>query len=942
MAQKLDLETYTLQSGEKINDITEERFLDFLHSFESSLFAEKEYAESGEYEELEKRYKLLKEKIDSLSENLANEPDPARYLATYETKEIKEAMMSLDDYIRFVAANHWDNEEKKFEVFNTNYHSYDEWRNENINEILDKGIEEIQANRGLSEAAMESEIAAHDNPRPDSIDMAGYDFDEYIHSPEFIAKFGDWEKANRLEKLENQQAVEVDFTVISEGKDISEEIKNLRNNPTKENIKKLRDIGHSIGTQYLNTPFENIDTNESMIFVNNTKFQEASSHHIKESGVIEALYHLPELIKNGILVQETPNEDKKRHPEIERYQYLINGFKVGDEEYTAKTVISIDKQGRKFYDQRLSSIEKGNLIDVLKRESDSKNFSRLTKSGEFETALYNYDTRLFRVCQIPQFNFLERNEITGKWQPTMDAVNKIKAGTLILSKDSEGIELLEDRENNITYGTNLSDFIKAIKEARELSKKSSNVISNTNNSLEQSSLDKASELLKGIKFTPENYKKLLNVINDITEMSGTEQIQVPTEEQVQKVSEEKEPQPQTEIQDLDNLEKKQKVETFDPNAPVVYGKTVLPAFTVMSEGKLHSVENAVVMKFNKANQTYLIDNGSEKLELPTKTFETLLKDKQEQEEKIKVAEGRTIVFQDKERGIDGTVIPEFAMYTQHGLETFKDFVPVKHNPADDSYVISNGDTTMTVTAERFKEITAPERFENKFDENSPAWKKLCEQEYKDFFETRDNTAYNFRHNLSVYCRKEANSPCDALHLAKDIISRMPKTEQKQTEKILKAMAHENESTNEVITRLYHEAIKEQPLNEDYIKKYQPDNVIARPMYDTISINGSKIENDPALIRGSHDRNLTIGTTLKNINIETGSVFGNSKSSIRFDELKVISASREGNSITVMDSNKSFIKLPRDTVLNMYKEQQLKEMKQEQRHYRTNSMSISYV
>ena len=302
MAQKLDLETYTLQSGEKINDITEERFLDFLHSFESSLFAEKEYAESGEYEELEKRYKLLKEKIDSLSENLANEPDPARYLATYETKEIKEAMMSLDDYIRFVAANHWDNEEKKFKVFNTNYHGYDEWRNENINEILDKGIEEIQANRGLSEAAMESEIAAHDNPRPDSIDMAGYDFDEYIHSPEFIAKFGDWEKANRLEKLENQQAVEVDFTVISEGKDISEEIKNLRNNPTKENIKKLRDIGHSIGTQYLNTPFENIDTNESMIFVNNTKFQEASSHHIKESGVIEALYHLPELIKNGILV----------------------------------------------------------------------------------------------------------------------------------------------------------------------------------------------------------------------------------------------------------------------------------------------------------------------------------------------------------------------------------------------------------------------------------------------------------------------------------------------------------------------------------------------------------------------------------------------------------------------------------------------------------------
>lgn len=500
---------------------------------------------------------------------------------------------------------------------------------------------------------------------------------------------------------------------------------------------------------------------------------------------------------------------------------------------------------------------------------------------------------------------------------------------------SEAAIEYENRQNEIAQAQEEFE-----KEENSVSKEKQ-LLDKTNNSLEQSSLDKASELLKGIQFTPENYKKLLNVINDITEMSGNEQLKVPTEEQVQKTAQEKVQQPQNESQNMEN-EQKQNIDTFDPNAPVIYGKTILPAFTVMAEGKLHSIENAVVMKFDKVNQTYLIDNGNEKLELPSKTFETLLKDKQELEEKIKLAEGRTIVFQDKERGINGTIIPEFAMYTQYGLETFKDFVPVKHNPADDSYVISNGDTTMTVTAERFKEITAPERFENKFDENSPAWKKLCEKEYKDFFEPRDNTAYNFRHNLSVYCRKEANSPCDALHLAKDIISRMSKTEQKQTEKILKTMAHENESTNEVITRLYHEAIKEQPLNEDYIKKYQPDNVIARPMYDTISTNGSKIENDPALIRGSQDRNLTIGTTLKNINIETGSVFGKEKSSMHFDELKVISASKEGNSITVMDSNKSFIKLPRDTVLNMYKEQQLKEMKQEQRHYRTNSMNISYV
>ncbi len=489
-----------------------------------------------------------------------------------------------------------------------------------------------------------------------------------------------------------------------------------------------------------------------------------------------------------------------------------------------------------------------------------------------------------------------------------------------------------EKNNWITEKLN-EDFLSSLSKENQL-------LDKTNNFLEQSSLDKASELLKGIQFTPENYKKLLNVINDITEMSGNEQLKVPTEEQVQKAAQEKDQQPQTEIRDVEN-EQKQNIDTFDPNAPVIYGKTILPAFTVMAEGKLHSIENAVVMKFNKANQTYLIDNGNEKLELPSKTFETLLKDKQEQEEKIKRAEGRTFVFQDKERGIDGTVIPEFSMYTQRGLETFKDFVPIKHNPADDSFVISNGDSTMTVTAERFKEITAPERFENKFDENSPAWKKLCEQEYKDFFEPRDNCAYNFRHNLSVYCRKEANSPCDALHLAKDIISRMSKTEQKNTEKLLKSLQNENETMNELIARIYHEAIQEQPLNEEYIKKYQPENVIARPMYDTISANGTKIENDPALIKGSVNRNLEIGSTLKNVSIETGSIFGKGKDTMHFDELKVISASKEGNTITVMDSNKSFFKLPRDTVLEMYKDQQLKEIKHEQRQTRSNTMSISY-
>lgn len=666
MAQELDLDTYRLQNGLRIVDYTTEEFESLLRSFQGTLNREKEFTGGEEYEQLQSTFTLMESKFFDWRNNNNDET----------IKELRQSMMYFDDYSRFVASNHWDNERGDFYVFNENYHNFDEWRNVNVNEILDKDIEQIQANGGLSDAAMEADIVAQENPRPDYLDDKG--------NPHWF--------------------------------------------------------------------------------------------------------------------------DEEEETEI-----------LSDEE----------------------------------------------------------------------------------------------------------IERLEKLNNE-----------------------------NTNNSLEQSSLDKASELLKGMKFTSENYKKLLNVIKEISDLNGSENLQVPTEEEVKKSVNKPQPKKEnaevevTPVESKEPAKKEKSIEQkeqFNPDSPIIFGKTVLPAFAVIVDGKLHSVENAVVKSFDKknGNYNYIVDNGTEKLELPEKTFETLLKDKIEQEEKIKRAEGRTIVFEDKERGIKGTVIPEFAMYTQNGLESFKDFVPVKYNPADNSYTLSNGEKTLSVTGDKFKELTSNERFESKYDENSPAWKKLLEQQYKDYFEPRTNVAYNFRHNLSVFCRQHCNSPCDALHEAKNLISSMSKSEKKNTEELLKKIAHNGETTNEVIARIYHDAVKEQPLNEEYIKVNQPNNVIARPFYDTISKEGEKLDNDPALITGSSDHNLKIGSILKNVELNTEKLFGHGKDSLHFDELKVISASKEGNTITVMDSNKSFMKLPRDTVLEMYKENQLKEIKHEKKVEKQQSMSISY-
>lgn len=379
---------------------------------------------------------------------------------------------------------------------------------------------------------------------------------------------------------------------------------------------------------------------------------------------------------------------------------------------------------------------------------------------------------------------------------------------------------------------------------------------------------------------------------------------------------------------------------------VIYGKTVLPPFASMtSDGHLKNCENFVVKSYDSESGTYLVENENEKLCLPRETFNSLLNPaglyKEQQEEKTSRMEGNGIVFDNPEKGVKGTVIPEFSLMTQNGLQTYKDCVVTKFNESDKTYTLRNGDSIISVTEERFKEISSPERFENKFDENTPAYKKMLKTQYEDFFKERSNTAYNFRHNLSVFCRKEANSPCDALKVAKGIIKKMSPAEQNKTKNLLKKIAREGESLNQLIVRTYHEAIKEVPLNEEYIKQYQPENRIARPFYDTLSADGQKIDSDPQLLRTDKDYNLKIGDTLKDIDIKSDKIFGHGKENVHFSELKVISASKEGNTVTLMDKEKSFIEIPRDTVLKAYKEQQLKELKHQQSYSRRNSMELSY-
>ena len=65
------------------------------------------------------------------------------------------------------------------------------------------------------------------------------------------------------------------------------------------------------------------------------------------------------------------------------------------------SVVAIDKYGRRYYDHRITEIEKGNLIDNIDSVTNEAAANHLP--------FYNYDNRLLRICQCIQKPYLDKN-----------------------------------------------------------------------------------------------------------------------------------------------------------------------------------------------------------------------------------------------------------------------------------------------------------------------------------------------------------------------------------------------------------------------------------------------------------------------------------------------------------------------------------------------------
>ena len=140
----------------------------------------------------------------------------------------------------------------------------------------------------------------------------------------------------------------------------------------KGNKKKALDYGKRLQGTYINA-----DTGLSIQLQrgrHNGGLNEVLKHDYKNEEHIKSIAAISQLIENGILIAEVPNEDKPKNPTVSYYQHYVCGLKIGDSEYTVHALIAVDAKGDRYYDHNLISIEKENLLNLLSQAENNNGF----------------------------------------------------------------------------------------------------------------------------------------------------------------------------------------------------------------------------------------------------------------------------------------------------------------------------------------------------------------------------------------------------------------------------------------------------------------------------------------------------------------------------------------------------------------------------------------
>ena len=189
----------------------------------------------------------------------------------------------------------------------------------------------------------------------------------------------DESKTERIEKLRESKPVEITGDEITP----SDDLKQYKRNAL-EYGKKLRGV------------YTNEDTGEQIELTGGNRrggLREILQHDYKDKEHLQSIAAIPQIIEKAIFIDELPNEDRKNYPGVRAFRYYVCGLKIADVDYTVKAVIAEQNNGERYYDHKLTKIEKGKLLSIIPTIQKAGMDSDLPRS-------VGKDSRLLSILQV--------------------------------------------------------------------------------------------------------------------------------------------------------------------------------------------------------------------------------------------------------------------------------------------------------------------------------------------------------------------------------------------------------------------------------------------------------------------------------------------------------------------------------------------------------------
>lgn len=222
-------------------------------------------------------------------------------------------------------------------------------------------------------------------------------------------------KKGRIEKLRKSEPIEITGKEVTPSDDLKQYKKNAL------------EYGKNLQGEYTNK-----DTGRTIQLQRGRKnggLKEILQHDtLNDTVQIKSAAAIPSIIENAIYIDSSENQDVQKNPNVVAYHYYICGLKIGSEDYTVRMVEAEEKDGNRYYDHKLTHIEKGKLINELALINPSSS-TELSSTPDAGTEDRNRPTNRGEIQTAPISNIKDKKLVSLLQTNEKENARKIKLAT---------------------------------------------------------------------------------------------------------------------------------------------------------------------------------------------------------------------------------------------------------------------------------------------------------------------------------------------------------------------------------------------------------------------------------------------------------------------------------------------------------------------------------